>query len=145
MMKHAILFICTHNSARSQLAEGLVNHYFSETWEAESAGTETTFVKPLTIAAMAESGIDISQQTSKTIEAFRNRQFDVVVTVCDSAQETCPFFPGRKVVHHSFIDPSNAQGTEQEKLAAFCRTRDEIETWLSENLPEFSVELQKRI
>lgn len=141
-MKHTILFICTHNSARSQLAEGLVNHYFGDTWEAKSAGTEQTIVKPFAIKAMAEAGIDISHHTSKTIDAFKGQQFDVVVTVCDSAKETCPFFPGKKVVHHSFVDPSNVEGSDDEKLAAFCTTRDEIKGWLDENLPQFVKELE---
>lgn len=141
-MKKTILFICTHNSARSQLAEGLVNHYFSETWEAQSAGTEKTFVKPFAIKAMAEAGIDISHHTSKTVDVFKEQQFDVVVTVCDSARETCPFFPGNKVVHQSFVDPSNAQGSDAEKLAAFCRTRDEIKAWLDERLPIFAKECE---
>lgn len=143
-MKHTILFICTHNSARSQLGEGLVNYYFGDQWEAESAGTEQTFVKPFAIQAMAEAGIDISHQTSKTIDVFQERLFDVVVTVCDSARETCPFFPGKNVVHHSFVDPSNAEGTDADKLAAFCRTRDEIKAWLDESLPKFAEELDAR-
>lgn len=134
-MKKTILFICTHNSARSQLAEGSVNHYFGDEWEAKSAGTEQTFVKPFAIKAMAEAGIDISHHTSKTIEAFQGQEFDVVVTVCDSARETCPFFPGKKVIHQSFVDPSNVEGTDEEKLVAFCRTRDEIKAWLEETLP----------
>lgn len=140
-MKHSILFICTHNSARSQLAEGLVNHYFGETWNASSAGTEQTMVKPFAIKAMAAAGIDISRHSSKTIDAFQGQEFDVVVTVCDSARETCPFFPGRKVVHQSFVDPSNASGSEADKLAAFCQTRDEIKAWLDEQLPALTTEL----
>ncbi len=141
-VKHTILFICTHNSARSQLAEGLVNHYFGETWEAASAGTEQTGVKPFATQAMAETGIDISRHTSKTIDTFQGKAFDVVVTVCDSARETCPFFPGKNVVHHSFVDPSNAQGSEADKLAAFCNTRNEIKDWLDEQLPKFAEELE---
>ncbi len=141
-MKYTVLFICTHNSARSQLGEGLVNYYFGDQWEAKSAGTEATFVKPFAIKAMAKAGIDISRHTSKTIDAFEGQQFDVVVTVCDSARETCPFFPGKKVVHHSFVDPSNAEGTDAEKLAAFCTTRAEIKAWLDENLPKFAKELE---
>jgi len=133
-MKKTILFICTHNSARSQLAEGLVNYYFSDEWEAKSAGTAATFVKPFAIKAMAEIGIDISHHTSKTIDMFKGQQFDVVVTVCDSAKEACPFFPGKKVIHRSFADPSDVEGTDEEKLAAFCRTRDEIQAWLSSEL-----------
>lgn len=142
-MKHTILFICTYNSARSQLAEGLVNHYFGEQWEAKSAGTEKTVVKPLAIKAMAEAGIDISHHASKTIKTFKGRQFDVVVTVCDSAKETCPFFPGKKVIHQSFADPSNIEGTNEEKLAVFCRTRDEIKAWLDTTLPYLGKELLK--
>jgi arsenate reductase len=91
---------------------------------------------------MAEAGIDISHHTSKTIDAFQGKEFDVVVTVCDSARETCPFFPGKKVVHHSFVDPSNAEGTDEEKLAAFRNTRDEIKTWLDEVLPQFAAEFK---
>ena len=119
-----------------------MNHYFGDTWEAGSAGTEQTFVKPFAIKAMADAGIDISQHTSKTIDMFRGQQFDVVVTVCDSARETCPFFPGKKVVHQSFVDPSNAQGSDADKLAAFCATRDEIKAWLDEILPKFAEELE---
>jgi arsenate reductase (thioredoxin) len=141
-MKHAILFICTHNSARSQLAEGLVNHYFGEAWEAKSAGTEATFVKPFAIKALAEIGIDISQHTSKTIAAFQDQRFDVVVTVCDRAKEACPFFPGKTVLHQSFADPSNVEGANEEKLAAFCRTRDEIKAWLEETLPQLEHNLR---
>ncbi len=143
-MKHTILFICTHNSARSQLAEGLVNHYFGDTWEAKSAGTEKTVVKPFAIQAMAEAGIDISHHTSKTIETFKGQQFDVVVTVCDNVRKTCPFFPGKKVVHHNFVDPSNeCPGADAEKLGTFCRTRDEIKAWLDEQLPIFAKELEE--
>lgn len=134
MRKKTILFICTHNSVRSQLAEGLVNHFFSDKWCGHSAGMEATFVKPFAIQAMKEAGIDVSTQTSKTIEVFKGQIFDVVVTVCESAKETCPFFPGKKVIHKSFIDPSNTIGTDQEKLMAFCRTRDEIHLWLTKNL-----------
>jgi arsenate reductase len=139
-MKKSILFICTHNSARSQLAEGLVNHYFGDTWEAKSAGTEKTFVKPFAIQAMAEAGIDISQHTSKTIDTFQKQEFDVMVTVCDSAKETCPFFPSKKAIHQSFVDPSNVEGTDEEKLVAFCRTRDEIKAWLEKTLPKLAQE-----
>lgn len=141
-MKKTILFICTHNSARSQLAEGLVNHYFRNKWSAKSAGTEATFVKPFAIQAMKEVGIDISSQTSKTIETFQGQMFDVVVTVCDRAKETCPFFPGKMVIHKSFTDPSNMVGTEKDKLLAFCHTRDDIYTWLSENLPKIFKDLK---
>lgn len=135
-MKKKILFLCTHNSARSQLAEGLTNHYFGEMWEARSAGTEATKVKPWAIEAMKRDGIDISHHTSKTVNAFQNEIFDVVVTVCDSAKETCPFFPGKKVVHRSFADPSDVDGDDEVKTQAFCKTRDEIKAWLEQFLPE---------
>ena len=141
IMKKTILFICTHNSARSQIAKGLVNHFFGDEWEAQSAGTEQTFVKPFAIKALAAAGIDISHHTSKTMAVFQDQTFDVVVTVCDSAKETCPFFPGKKVIHQSFADPSNVEGTNEEKLAAFCRTCDEIKAWLNTNLPRIAEEL----
>ncbi|RKY02042.1 MAG: arsenate reductase ArsC, partial [Spirochaetes bacterium] len=105
-MKKTILFICTHNSARSQMAEGLVNYYYSEYFQAKSAGTIPTMVNPYALAVMKELGIDISHQRSKPIEEFRNKTFDIVVTVCDSARETCPFFPGKIVLHRGFEDPS---------------------------------------
>jgi arsenate reductase len=140
MPKKTILFICTHNSARSQIAEGLVNHYFGDAWEASSAGIVATFVHPFAIKALAEAGIDIAHHTSKTISAFQDQRFDVVVTVCDSAKAACPFFPGKKVIHQSFADPSNVEGTNKEKLAAFCRTRDEIKAWLDVALPRIQEE-----
>lgn len=139
MTKKRILFICTHNSARSQLAEGLTNHYFAATWEASSAGTVATFVKPPAIHVLAELGIDISHHTSKTIDQFRGQTFDVVVTVCDSARDTCPFFPGKQVIHQSFVDPSNAPGSDADRLSAFRQTRDAIKAWLAQTLPKLSV------
>lgn len=135
-MRKTVLFICTHNSARSQLAEGLVNHYFSDKWIASSCGTEKTFVKPPAIEAMKRDGVDISHQSSKTIEMLHEKQFDLVVTVCDSAKESCPFFPGKKVVHHSFTDPSNIGESSEERIQAFCIVRDEIKTWLDLFLPQ---------
>lgn len=138
-MKKNVLFICTHNSARSQMAEGLMNYYFKDTWEAKSAGTIATSVKPLAIKALAELGIDIAHHSSKTIDTFKDDIFDVVVTVCDRAKETCPFFPGKKVIHKGFVDPSNVEGTDEEKLAAFCRTRDEIKAWLFREFSDIKV------
>ena len=125
-----ILFICTHNSARSQMAEGLTNHFFSDKWQAYSAGTEKTKVKELAIKAMDKIGIDITHQFSKRIDHFKGWEFDLVVTVCDNAQETCPFYPGKNVIHKSFKDPSSIKGDKNEKLKAFCNTRDEIYNWL---------------
>lgn len=130
-IKH-ILFVCTHNSARSQMAEGLVNYYFSETWKAESAGTEATIVNPFAKEAMASIGIDISSHFSKTTEHFKDSEFDVVVTVCDNAQkEQCPYFPGGTPMHKSFPDPTK----EEDTLQAFCKVREQIKQWLVETLP----------
>ncbi|MFW5807693.1 MAG: arsenate reductase ArsC [Spirochaetota bacterium] len=134
-MKKKILFLCTHNSARSQIAEGLTNHYFSDMWEAKSAGVEETYVKPWAIEAMNRDGVDISGHRSKSVDVFRGEQFDVVVTVCDDARESCPFFPGEKTVHHSFEDPSDVTGDDETRTQAFCNTRDEIKAWLDEFLP----------
>lgn len=133
-----ILFICTHNSARSQMAEGLTNYFYSEDWQAFSAGTEKTKVKPEAITVLKEIGADTSLLYSKKLDKFTNQQFDVVVTVCDSAKESCPFFPGKKVIHHSFADPSDVKQPET-KLEAFRKTRDEIKNWLAETLPQLKV------
>ena len=127
-MKRKVLFICTHNSARSQMAEGLANHYLSDNWEAFSCGTEKTIVKPWAIDALKKIDIDITHHTSKTVEAFKGWEFDLVVTVCDSAKESCPYFPGKKVIHHEFKDPSNAE--DDKKLDEFCKIRDEIKNWI---------------
>lgn len=126
-MKKEILAVCTHNSARSQMAEGLINSLFNEKYVGYSAGTEATQVKPLAIEAMREMGIDISHQYSKTTEDFRVKEFDLVITVCDSAKENCPFFPqAKKRLHLPFNDPSDAEGTHEQKLMEFIRIRDQI-------------------
>ncbi len=122
-----ILFLCTHNSARSQMAEGLLRHLAGDRFEAHSAGTEAAHVRPLAIRVMDEIGVDLSGQESKTLERYLGQPFDYVVTVCDEANEACPFFPGAKNhLHWSFEDPSRADGTEEERLAVFRRVRDEI-------------------
>src|SRR6516162_2589151 len=122
-----ILFLCTHNSARSQMAEGLLRALGGERFEAFSAGTEATAVRPLAIRAMAELGIDISAQHSKTLERYLHQPFDAVVTVCDQANETCPvFFGARQRLHWSFLDPSKAQGDEEQQLAVYREVRDAI-------------------
>jgi arsenate reductase len=127
MTKVRVLFLCTHNSARSQMAEGLLRHHADERFEAHSAGTEATHVRPLAVRAMEEAGIDISGQESKTLERYLKEPFDYVITVCDDANETCPFFPGAKSrLHWSFEDPSGAGGSEQERLEVFRRVRDGI-------------------
>jgi len=133
-----ILFICTHNSARSQIAEGLVNVLHSDKFRAFSAGTVKSKVNPFAIKALEDMGIDISRHRSKSIEEFRGRLFDIVVTVCDNAHETCPFFPGKKVIHRDFKDPSDFIGSDAEKLAVFIKTRDEINLWIKENILSLS-------
>ncbi len=129
-----ILFICTHNSARSQIAEGLVNALYGDKLRAFSAGTEQTRVNPFAIEVLKEIGIDISHHTSKTVNVFKDRVFDIVVTVCDHAKETCPFFPGKLVIHRAFDDPSSVDGSEEDKLMAFRRARDDINNWIKNEL-----------
>ena len=134
-MKRRVLFICTHNSARSQMAEGLLRHLGGERFEVFSAGTEATHVRPLAIQAMAEIGIDISQQESKTLERYLQQPFDEVITVCDTAAETCPIFPGAAHRRHwSFPDPSKATGSEAEQLAVYRHVRDAIRTRIEQEL-----------
>ena len=122
-----VLFLCTHNSARSQMAEGLLRHLAGDRFEVMSAGTEATHVRPLAIRAMNEIGVDISGQESKTLERYLEEPFDYVITVCDDANEACPFFPGvSNRLHWSFEDPSRAEGSEEERLAVFRSVRDRI-------------------
>ena len=134
-MKKSILFICVHNSARSQMAEGLVNALCADRWEAVSGGTQATRVHPSAIKAMAEIGIDISGHRSKSIDEFAGRRFDYVVMVCDEKQTDCPFFPGGKeYIHKAFDDPAACTGTGEEILSCFRKTRDEIRRWIEEAL-----------
>jgi arsenate reductase (thioredoxin) len=135
MIKQRVLFICTHNSARSQMAEGLLRRLGGERFEVFSAGTEATHVRPLAIHAMAEIDIDISGQQSKTLDRYLGEPFDAVITVCDAANETCPIFPGAKQRRHwSFEDPSKATGSEDEQLAVYRRVRDEIRVRIEKEL-----------
>lgn len=134
-MKRRVLFICTHNSARSQMAEGLLRQLGGERFEVFSAGTEATLVRPLAIEAMGELGIDISGQTSKTLQRYLGEPFDEVITVCDTAAETCPVFPGAKRRRHwSFPDPSKATGSTEEQMAVYRRVRDDIRARIEEEL-----------
>jgi len=125
--KKRVLFICTHNSARSQMAEGFLRRVAGDRFDVYSAGTEATHVRPQAIEVMAEIGIDISGQTSKTLQQYLPERWDYVITVCDDANESCPVFPGAADRSHwSFEDPSKATGTENERLEVFRRTRNEI-------------------
>jgi arsenate reductase (thioredoxin) len=122
-----VLFLCTHNSARSQMAEGLLRLLAGDRFEAMSAGTEATRVRPLAIRAMEEIGVDISGQESKTLDRYVEEPFEYVITVCDDANEACPFFPGAaNRLRWSFEDPAKAEGSEEERLEVFRSVRDRI-------------------
>jgi len=151
MNKMKVLFLCEHNSARSQMAEGLLRHLFGDKYEVFSAGSNPTQVNPFAIKVMAEIGTDISKQYSKSIEEFRNKEIDLVVSVCrSSAKLMCSLcsspivmgrpeiinttIPGAKhYLHHGFDDPSEVEGSDEEKLNAFRRTRDDIKQWIIDN------------
>jgi arsenate reductase len=130
-MKKRVLILCTGNSARSQMAEGLLRHDAGEHFEVESAGVKPARVRREAILAMKEIGIDISGHRSKHVDEFRDQWFDYVLTVCDNAKETCPVYLGQTDrLHHSFEDPAAMQGSEEERLAFFRRIRDEIRDYL---------------
>jgi arsenate reductase len=132
-----VLFICTHNSARSQMAEGLLRTLYGVEYEAFSGGTQPSEVNPHAVRVMAEMGIDISAHRSKHVKEFLGVTFDSVVTVCDKAKESCPFFPGAKeYIHQSFADPATCTGTEEEILDCFRRSRDEIKGWIEKTFGE---------
>ena len=122
-----VLFLCVHNSARSQMAEGLLRVWGGTAFDAHSAGSVATEVRPLAIRALAEIGVDIRAQRSKTSAEYEGDHFDWVVTVCNDALESCPYFPNAgNRDHWDLADPAAATGSEEERLAAFRRTRDEI-------------------
>lgn len=151
MNKMKVLFLCEHNSARSQMAEGLLRHLFGDRYEVFSAGSNPTQVNPFAIKVMAEIGIDISKQCSKSIEEFRNKEIDLVLSVCrSSAKLMCSLcsspivmgrpeiinttIPGAKhYLHHGFNDPSEVGGNDEERINAFRRTRDDIKQWIIDN------------
>ena len=122
-----VLILCTGNSARSQMAEGLLRHLAGERFEVASAGVSPTQVRPEAVAVMREIGIDISNHRSKSVDEFTDQKFDYVITVCDNANEQCPIFSGNtQRIHWSFDDPAAAEGNENARLAVFRRVRDEI-------------------
>lgn len=140
MTRQRVLVLCTHNSARSQMAEGFLRALASDRFDVASAGTEATRVHPLAIRAMDELGIDLRGHSSKTVDRLLAEPWDYVITVCDSANERCPLFPGRTTrLHWSFEDPSAAPGSEDERLAVFRRVRDAIAArlrgWVAERIP----------
>jgi arsenate reductase len=129
--KKRILILCTGNSARSQMAEGLLRHDAGDRFEVFSAGTKPSQVRPEAIAVMREVDIDISGQQSKTVDELTGQHFDYVLTVCDNAKETCPIFRSKTIaIHHNFEDPASVRGAESERLAAFRRVREGLREYL---------------
>jgi arsenate reductase len=126
-MKQRVLILCTGNSARSQMAEGILRNLNGEKYDIESAGTQPSHVRPEAVAAMREIGIDISNHRSKSVDEFAGQDFDYVITVCDNANELCPVYPaGTERIHWNFSDPAAVTGSEEVRLAAFRNVRDEI-------------------
>lgn len=137
MEKKKILFICTRNSARSQMAEGLVNFFYNDKFEAFSGGTKPSKVNPYAIKVMGEIDINISNQRSKHFSEFYGTEIDIAITVCVNAQKVCSVFPGaKKNIHNTFTDPAEAKGTEEEILIIFRNVRDQIHNWIKENIIE---------
>ena len=143
--KKIVLILCTGNSARSQMAEGLLRHFGGDKFDVESAGVISSFVRPLAIEAMKEIGIDISNHRSKSVTEFVNQTFDYVITVCDNAKESCPVFPASaERLHWSFDDPAEATGNEREQLTVFRRVRDEIREKLNDFIKNDGVQIDKQ-
>lgn len=137
-MKKKVLFLCTENSCRSQMAEGILRHLMGDRFEVKSAGTRPSVVNPVAIKVMAEIGIDISGHRSKSVEEFQGMIFDFVITTCDAARETCPVFPGRaRRLHWSLNDPAEARGSEDETLSSFRKVRDEIKQRIQEEFSQY--------
>jgi arsenate reductase len=131
-MKKRILFLCTANSCRSQMAEGIANHFWGDRLEAFSAGTQASFVNPTAIAVLKEIDIDISKHRSKNLSEFDGQTFDDVITLCGEANETCPLYiGGTKKTHIGFDDPAQAKGSNEEVLSEFRRVRDDIKEKLT--------------
>ena len=138
--KKRVLILCTGNSARSQMAEGLLRHLAGAEFEVFSAGVAPTTVRPEAIRVLAEIGIDISHHRSKSVDEFLGQKFDYVITVCDNANEHCPVFPGEtKRIHWSFDDPAAVAGNQELRLAAFREVRDQIAERLRKFVQEESV------
>lgn len=136
-MKRKVLFLCTGNSARSQMAEGMLRELAGDRYEVISAGTHPVGLNPYAVKAMEEIGIDISDHVSERVDDYLDQHFDYVVTVCDQAKEACPIFPGAtSMLHWSFEDPAKAEGTYKERLVTFRRVRDEITARIRQFLAE---------
>ena len=134
--KKRVLFLCTHNSCRSQMAEGLLTYYGGTRFEVFSAGTSPSRVHPMAIEVMEERGIDLKGQRSKSIDDFQGKTFDFIVTTCDDARDRCPVFPGQgKRLHWDLEDPAEAEGSREEKREVFRRVRDELEELIHSHFP----------
>jgi arsenate reductase len=137
--KKSILVLCTGNSARSQMAEGLLKHICQGKYDIYSAGTKPGIVRPEAIKVLGEIGIDISGNRSKSVGEFAGKEIDYILTVCDNAKENCPYFPAKsKIIHHTFDDPADVTGIEETRVQAFRKVRDQIKSYL----PEFIREIE---
>lgn len=129
--KKKVLFICTHNAARSQMAEAFLNKLHGDRYSAFSAGTDPTQIDPLVVLVMSEIGIDVGKQQSKALNIFKDSYMDYVITLCDQAKESCPYFPGGHVhLHKGFPDPSELKGKSEDTINGYRRIRDEIKNWI---------------
>lgn len=138
MKKLSVLVLCTGNSARSQMAEGILRHVGGEKFAVESAGVAPSSVRPEAVEAMRELGIDISKHHSKSVDEFVDRRFDCIITVCDNAKESCPVFPGyANRIHWSFEDPAAVEGNYEERLSVFRKVRDQIMEHMQNFISEF--------
>lgn len=139
IMPRRVLILCTGNCVRSQMAEGLLRQLGGNAYEVHSAGSKPNgYVSELAIEAMKKIGIDISAHRSKSVSEFEGKKFDTVITVCDSAAKECPVFPGSQRIHWSIWDPGSVTGSHEERLAAFCRMRDELASRLREFLSAYA-------
>ena len=145
-MKQKVLFICTHNSARSQMAEAFLKDRYPEKFEVFSAGTKPGKINPYVVKVMAESGFDLSKNKTKNVNQFLDSGIDFVITVCNNAKETCPFFPGAKeYMHHSFNDPSRFNGSEEEILEQVRVVRDAIKNWVEKTFEDgFEIRMKNK-
>jgi arsenate reductase (thioredoxin) len=130
-LKKSVLFVCTHNAVRSQMAEALLNKIFGDRYTAFSAGSDPTQIDPIVISVMSEIGVDVSNHNSKGLNIFKDSNFNYVITVCDHAKESCPYFPGGTLrIHKSFPDPAIFIGKHEDVIKEYRRIRDEIKKWI---------------
>lgn len=134
IQKKKVIFICTHNAARSQMAEALLNKLYGDRYAAFSAGTDPTQIDPLVIKVMREIGIDVSDCRSKSLHLYKDFNMDYVITLCDQAKESCPYFPGGiERLHKGFPDPSDIKGRTEDVINGYRRIRDEIKNWIEKD------------